>query len=146
MQDVDIGGAFDNVEDAECAVAGAVSDLPHALADVGHGLPVARIRALLHKSQIRTGFHAGTCRKAAQVVQRCADPVESFHGVSIYVLGYLSKYLDSRGVGRVGPTCGLAACGVGGVAPAARLAQGTCPERSEEHTSDLQTIMGHSHV
>src|SRR3546814_174043 len=116
MQDVDIGGAFDNVENAECAVAGAVSDLPHALADVGHGLPVARIRALLHKSQIRTGFHAGTCRKAAQVVQRCADPVESFHGMSIYVLGYLSKYLDARGVGRVG-----------GVAPAARLAQGTCP-------------------
>src|SRR3546814_12655965 len=58
MQDVALGGAFDNVEDAECAVAGAVSDLPHALADVGHGLPVARIRALLHKSQIRTGFHA----------------------------------------------------------------------------------------
>src|SRR3546814_12223187 len=87
MQDVDIGGAFDNVEDAECAVAGAVSDLPHALADAGHGLPVARIRALLHKSQIRTGFHAGTCRKAAQVVQRCADPVESFNGGSIYVLG-----------------------------------------------------------
>src|SRR3546814_3946202 len=76
MQDVDIGGAFDNVEDAECAVAGAVSDLPHALADAGHGLPVARIRALLHKSQIRTGFHAGTCRKAAQVVQRCADRSE----------------------------------------------------------------------
>src|SRR3546814_9596591 len=114
MQDVDIGGAFDNVEDAECAVAGAVSDLPHALADVGHGLPVARIRALLHKSQIRTGLHAGTCRKAAQAVQRCADPLESFHGTSIYILGFLSTYLHARGVGPVV-----------GVAPAARLGPGT---------------------
>src|SRR3546814_13305915 len=102
MLDVNIGGAFDNVEDAECAVAGAVSDLPHALADVGHGLPVARIRALLHKSQIRTGFHAGTCRKAAKVVQRCADPGGSFHGMSIYVLGYLSSTWMTGASGAVG--------------------------------------------